>query len=125
MVTSDGLPVDYEIFAGDTYEGHTLIPALTKIRYKYDIDKIVFVADSAMLSKNNIKMLEDLEGSSFSYIVGARLKNMSALLKDRILDSKNYRRIKKEYYVAEIQDGDRRIIASYSGKRARKDERRP
>jgi len=34
MVTSDGLPVDYEIFAGDTYEGHTLIPALTKIRKK-------------------------------------------------------------------------------------------
>ncbi len=55
MVTSDGLPVDYEIFSGDTYEGHTLIPALTKIRKKYHIDKIVFVADSAMLSQENIE----------------------------------------------------------------------
>ena len=123
MVTSDGLPVDYEIFAGDTYEGHTLIGALTKIRKKYKIEKVVFVADSAMLSKNNIKMLEDLEEYNFSYIVGARLKSTASTLKDRILDSKNYRRIKKEYYVAELADGNRRIIASYSAKRARKDAR--
>ena len=104
MVTTDGLPVDYEIFAGNTYEGHTLIPALTKIRKKYDIEKVVFVADSAMLSKNNIKMLEDLEGHNFSYMVGARLKNMSSALKDRILDESNYRKIKKDYYIAEISD---------------------
>ena len=49
-----------------------------------------------MLSKNNIKMLEDLEEYNFSYIVGARLKSTASTLKDRILDSKNYRRIKKE-----------------------------
>ena len=123
MVTSDGLPIDYEIFAGDTYEGSTLIPALTKIRKKYKIEKIVFVADSAMLSRNNIKCLEDLEGSNFSYVVGARLKSTASALKNRILDESNYRRVKKEYYVAEIQDGNRRIIASYNGKRARKDAR--
>ncbi len=123
MVTSDGLPVDYEIFPGDTYEGHTLIPALTKIRKKYNIEKIVFVADSAMLSKNNIKMLEDLEGDNFSYIVGARLKSAASALKSRILDKSNYRKVKKEYYVAELADGNRRIISSYSGKRARKDAR--
>lgn len=123
MVTSDGLPVDYEIFPGDTYEGHTLIPALTKIREKYNIEKIVFVADSAMLSRNNIEMLEDLEGDNFSYIVGARLKGTASDLKNRILDKSNYRRIKKEYYVAEIADGNRRIVVSYSGKRAAKDAR--
>jgi len=123
MVTSDGLPVDYGIFPGDTYEGHTLIPALTRIRKKYDIEKVVFVADSGMLSRNNIKMLEDLEGDNFSYIVGARLKSTASALKERILDSSNYRKVKKEYYVAELQEGNRRIIVSYSAKRARKDAR--
>lgn len=121
MVTTDGLPVDYEIFAGDVYEGHTLIPALTKIRKKYDIEKVVFVADSAMLSYDNIGMLEDLEEHNLSYIVGARLKNVSSALKNRILDSSSYRKIKKDYYVAEISDGDRKVIVSYSERRARKD----
>jgi len=121
MVTTDGLPVDYEIFAGDTFEGYTLIPALTKIRKKYDIDRIVFVADSAMLSKDNIKCLEDLEEHNLSYIVGARLKNMAAPLKDKILNSRNYRKVKAGYSIAEITDGDRKIIVSYSESRARKD----
>jgi len=121
MVTTDGLPVDYEIFPGDIYEGHTLIPALTKIRKKYNIDKIVFVADSAMLSEENIKCLEALEEHNLSYIVGARLKNMAGHIKDRILDSGNYREVKAGYHIATIQDGNRKIIVSYSERRAAKD----
>ncbi len=121
MVTSDGLPVDYEVFEGDTYEGHTLIPALNRIRDKYDIDKVIFVADSAMLSKDNIDKLESLKDQNISYIVGARLKNAKSALKDKILDAKNYRRVKKDYYVADIADTDRRIVVSYSAKRAAKD----
>jgi len=121
MVTTDGLPVDYEIFPGDTYEGHTLIPALTKIREKYDIEKVVFVADSAMLSEDNIGMLEALEEHNLTYIVGARLKNMASALKNKILDKRNYKKIKAGYSIAEIPYGDRKVIVSYSESRAIKD----
>jgi len=31
MVTEDGLPIGYELFEGNKYEGHTLIPALMDI----------------------------------------------------------------------------------------------
>jgi len=121
MVTTDGLPVDYEIFPGDTYEGHTLIPALKKIREKYDIEKIVFVADSGMLSEDNIAKLEGLEENNFSYIVGARLKNTSNSLKDKILDKSNYKKIKSGYKVAHFSYGNRKIIVSWSAGRALKD----
>ena len=118
MVTSDGLPVDYEIFAGDTYEGRTLIPALTKIRKKYHLDKIVFVAGSAMLSQENIAELEE-EG--LEYIVGARLKKVKNKLKDKILDHNNYKEITPGYQIAHFSDGNREIVVSYSSKRALKD----
>ncbi|PKP55650.1 hypothetical protein CVT91_15115, partial [Candidatus Atribacteria bacterium HGW-Atribacteria-1] len=121
MVTSDGLPVDYEIFSGDTYEGRTLIPALTKIRKKYQIDKIVFVADSAMLSQDNISELENLEKHKFQYIVGARLKNMTNKLKDKILNHNNYKEITPGYKIAHFSEGNKKIIVSYSSKRALKD----
>ncbi|MCJ7656675.1 MAG: transposase [Candidatus Atribacteria bacterium] len=101
MVTSDGLPVDYEIFAGDIYEGRTLIPALTKIRKKYHIDKIVFVADSAMLSQENI---EELEGESFKYIIGAKLKKVKNKPKDKILDPNNYKEITPGYQIAHFSE---------------------
>jgi len=118
MVTSEGLPVDYEIFSGDTYEGHTLIPALTKIRKKYDIGRIVFVADSGMLSKDNIAELEE---ESFEYIVGARLKKVKNKLKDKILDHNNYKEITSGYKIAHFSDGNRKMVVTYSSKRALKD----
>ena len=121
MVTTDGLPIDYEVFAGDTYEGHTLIPALKKIREKYDIEKVVFVADSGMLSEDNIAKLESLEENKFSYIVGARLKNTSNSLKNKILDHSNYREITPGYKVAHFSYGGRKIVVSWSASRALKD----
>ncbi|MFO8163486.1 MAG: IS1634 family transposase [Desulfatiglandales bacterium] len=118
MVTPDGLPVDYEIFAGDTYEGHTLLPALRKIRRKYQIDKIVLVADSALLSQDNIAALET-EG--LEYILGARLKKVTNKLKDKILDHHNYKEITPGYQVACFCDGNRKLIVSHSSQRAQKD----
>jgi len=85
MVTTDGLPIDYQVFPGDTYEGHTLIPALKEIRTKYNIRRVVLVADSGMLSASNIR---ELEADNFEYIVGARLKNLNNKLKDEILNQK-------------------------------------
>jgi len=60
MVTKEGLPIGYEAFSGNTYDGHTLIPSLNILREKYNIDKVVFVADSGMFNNDNLKELEIL-----------------------------------------------------------------
>ena len=120
MVTSEGHPIDYEVFSGSTYEGHTLVDALAKIRDKYEIERVVFVADSAMLSGDNIARLEKL-GDKISFIVGARIKSMDGHIKKKILDSKNYSTIDNQSQVAEFDYKSKRLIVSYSGKRAAKD----
>jgi len=121
MVTSDGLPVDYEVFAGDTFEGSTLIPSLSKVKEKYNIDRVVFVADSAMLSATNIAELESLKDENFSFIVGARLKNLNSDLKSSILDINNYKEINPGLRIGRFDLGSKKLIVSYSAKRARKD----
>jgi transposase len=120
MVTTDGLPVDYEVFSGSTYEGHTLEDALTKIKDKYEIERVVFVADSAMLSAENLARLEKLK-DKISFIVGARIKSMESDIKKKILDRSNYIKTDDDYYVAEFEYNSKRLIVSYSEKRARKD----
>lgn len=120
MVTNEGLPIDYEVFSGSTYEGHTLGDALAKIRDKYEIASVVFVADSAMLSSDNLARLEKLK-DTISYIVGARIKNMSEDMKAKILDSKNYKEIEPGFSVATFEYNGKRLIVSYSARRAAKD----
>ncbi|MFH1713098.1 MAG: IS1634 family transposase [Candidatus Jacksonbacteria bacterium] len=80
IVNTDGFPIAYEIFKGNTFEGHTIIPAIKSFQRKHKVKQFVVVADAAMLSQNNLK---DLEVNNLCYIVGARLGNMSkSLIKD-------------------------------------------
>ena len=82
MVTSGGLPVGYELFPGNTREGHTLKVALEALEKRFDITRIMVVADAGMLSKDNQKMPGD---KGLLYILGYRMKSAPAALKARIL----------------------------------------
>lgn len=123
MVTKQGLPIGYETFSGSTYEGHTLIPVLEKIKNKHQIDKVVFVADSGMLNDKNLSLLEE---KGYEYIVGARLKNLNKEVQNKILNKSNYVECysdeEDKLSACEIEYNAKRLITTYSTKRARKDE---
>lgn len=123
MVTKEGLPIGYEAFAGDTFDGHTLIPSLKTLREKYNIDKVVYVADSGMFNNNNLKELDELEEHQFDYIVGARIKNLSKSIKEQILNKENYEYLNADKNIARFRlDNGRKLIVTYSKKRAKKDK---
>jgi transposase len=61
-----------------------------------------------------------LDTSGFSYIVGARLKSLPKELKDKILDSANYTSY-GDISIASFDYNTKRLIVSYSAKRAAKD----
>ena len=123
MVTKEGLPIGYEAFSGDTFDGHTLIPSLKILRDKYNIDNVVYVADSGMFNNDNLKELEELEEHNFNYIVGSRIKNLSNKIKEQILDKNNYKDLNKDIQIANITlDNGRKLVVTHSQKRARKDK---
>jgi len=123
MVTKEGLPIGYEAFAGDTFDGHTLIPSLKILREKYNIDKVVYVADSGMFNSNNLKELDELEEYDFNYIVGARIKNLAKSIKEKIVDRDNYTELNDDKDIARFTlDNGRKLIVTYSRKRAKKDK---
>lgn len=115
LVGLGGYAIGYDIYEGNTYEGHTLIPFLEKMSQKFNLNKPVVIADSGLLSKNNI---EALEKNGYDYILGARLKNESKAIKSQILsaefsDGKTHSFTKNE---------TQKLIVNYSNLRARKDE---
>jgi len=70
LVTLGGYAIGYEIFEGNIYEGHTLIPFLKSMSDKFGLDKPIVIADAGLLSKENIKALEE---NQYEYIIGARI----------------------------------------------------
>ena len=67
MVTKEGFPIAYEVFAGNTFEGHTLIPVVKNFIRKSKVKEFTVVADAAMISVENIQALK---GNGINYIVG-------------------------------------------------------
>lgn len=74
IVNQDGFPVSYDIYAGNTFEGHTLIPSLTAFKKKHSVKNLTVVADAAMISLANVAALIR---NNINYIVGARVSNLS------------------------------------------------
>jgi transposase len=112
LATNEGLPVGYEVFQGNQYEGHTLETIIPKLKDKYNLKRIIFAADSAMLSKKNLAYLEE---SDLEYIVAARLKSLNKKWCDVITDS-------KESLRSFDYEDNRRLIVTYSDKLARKNK---
>lgn len=111
----EGQPLAYEIFGGDTYEGHTLIPVMETFKRKYNLPSLIIVADAGLLSADN---MTELIGLGYPFILGARLKNENAIIKQQIL-SEQYKDGKT---ITIHKEDNLRLIINYSTTRAKKDE---
>ncbi len=115
LVGLGGYAIGYDIFEGNIYEGHTLIPFIEKITNKFDLNKPVLVADAGLLSKDNINALKDKD---YEFIIGARIKNEQGKIKEQLLK----KRLEDGQVISiQKQDGTR-LIVNYSLKRASKDK---
>jgi transposase len=114
LVGLGGYAIGYDIFEGNIYEGHTLIPFIEKISAKFNLNKPVIVADAGLLSKENITALE---AGNYEYILGARLKNESEKIKADILKTQ----FTEGTTISLKKTANTRVVVSYSDIRAKKD----
>ena len=114
LVGLEGYAIGYDIFEGNIYEGHTLVPTIEKISKKFDLSKPIVVADAGLLSNSNIK---ELQKNKYQFILGARIKNETETIKNKILQT----RLKHNETAIIEKPNELRLILAYSDKRAKKD----
>jgi transposase len=92
IVTPEGLPIGYEIFAGNTADVTTVEAMVERMEEKYGQAQRIWVMDRGMISENNIDFLRARQAR---YLVGtpkSQLKHFEA----QLLDQENW---------AEVQEG--------------------
>lgn len=131
LIDKNKMPIGFQIFRGGLYEGHTFENAIDKLKAKYNIRRIIVVADSGMLNSDNIALF-DKGGTAegFEYIVGDRLKTMSEPAIQYLTNLKNYstaiikdsegKDIPLQYCTYKYKG--RTVICTWSEKRAKKDK---
>ena len=115
LVTKEGFPIAYEIFAGNTFEGHTILPVVKAFIKEHSIKEFTVVADAAMISATNIK---ELLQSKINYIVGARLGNLS----NELISQIDQEIMREDGKSIRIKTENGYLICSFSSLRYRKDK---
>ena len=125
MTTERGLPVGYELFSGNTFEGSTLIKTMDKLSKFYELKGVYLVADRGMFSKGNVK---ELDSRGVKFVIGARLKSLRRDLKEEILSSaprllKSKAVRSRRMWFGEFKLNDHRLVVNYSRERGKKDQK--
>ena len=84
---AEGLPISYEVFAGNESEKLHLRPAVFELRDKYNSGRVIAVADAAQNTGNNIYYLD--QGKQ-GYVFSQSIRGASQAFKDYIIDEEGY-----------------------------------
>lgn len=115
VVNKDGFPLYFDVFQGNTFEGHTFLPIIKNIIKLLDNADLIVIADAAMISKDNI---DKLISENIGFVVGARVANLSPKLIDFISSGLN----RQDGKIITTTYQNQRLICQYSTKRATKDK---
>ena len=114
LVSKGGYPLAYEIFKGNKFEGDTMMPVLNLFKRRYKLTTLTVVADAGLLSGKNIQALQD---NHYQYILGARIKNETTVVKQQILSLQ----LADQASAIIAKNDTTQLIISYSEVRAKKD----
>jgi len=84
---AEGLPISYEVFAGNESEKLHLRPAVMELHNKYDSGRVIAVADSAQNTGNNVYYLD--QGKQ-GYVFSQSIRGASEAFQEYVLDEKGY-----------------------------------
>ena len=123
-VTPEGLPVKSWVFPGNTADVSTVERVRSDLR-GWNLNRAIFVADSAMNSKNN---REELARACGKYLLATRMASISEVKHEVLGKRGRYHVIRDNLHAKEIILGDgerrRRYILCYNPKEAERQRRR-
>lgn len=118
ILSEEDIPLGYEVFSGNTFEGKTVDKIIQKLSEKFSINKVIFVADKGILSKGVLKQIKD---SGYEYIVASKIKQLPKRYQEQILDRGNFKRVNEDLWVGQTEIQGERIVLGYSESKAERD----
>ncbi len=91
VVTPEGLPIGYEVFAGNTADVTTVEEMVTLMESKYGQAKRIWVMDRGMMSEENIDFLRE---RGARYLVGTRKSELKKF-EAQLLEEKDWAQVQE------------------------------
>jgi len=131
LIDSFGLPIGYELFSGNTFDGKTMVKALENIKKRFGIQRVIIVADRGLNSKSNLLHIKE---AGYGYIVASKIKLLGKAQQEQILDDAGFIAVSGDFkyksidYVNTFKDEEKKLhqleeklVITFCSKRAKKD----
>lgn len=87
FMDTNGIPISYGLFSGNTLDKQTLIPMMGKLQEDYSLGRIIVVADRGLITGDNIfQTLSDGNG----YILSYSIRGSDKSFQEYVLDPEGY-----------------------------------
>ena len=120
VLTGEGRPVCCEIWPGNHTDVKALLPVVDRLRERFGLKQVCWVADRGMISGETIGGLEERQ---MKYILGARMRRTKEVREVLLEAEGKYEKVEEGLEVKEVWVGGRRYIACYNPKEAARDAR--
>jgi transposase len=96
LMDTQGIPICYDLFPGNTNDCETLMPVLDKVKKDYGVGRTIIVADKGINTADNIAFcLAQDDG----YVYSQTVRGANRELKDYVLDPSDYRELTDDYKI--------------------------
>lgn len=119
MVTPEGIPLGFEVYPGNTFEGATVKDIAKKMRDKFKVRRFIFVADRGLFSAGNLDVLREDKGE---FIVGMKL-GVFRQHRDTYYDTNALKWLTDDLAYRETEHEGDRVIITWSKTRAERDHK--
>lgn len=126
LLDTEGIPLGFEVYPGNTFEGKTLKSIVEKMRSKFKVRRFIFVADRGLFSAQNLEEIRggcgDEKQTEGEFIVGMKL----GVYKDRhqeFYDTSRFEWINEALAIYETKHNEDRCIITWSKARAERDQK--
>jgi transposase len=82
LIDNNGIPINYEIFPGNTMDQNTLQDSVKRLKELYGLQEITVVADRGMNAKDNLLFLH---GGGYHFVISYTLKRSKAEFRHAVL----------------------------------------
>lgn len=118
VLAGDGRPLSCELWPGNQADGNALLTVVDRLRQRFKLTRVCWVADRGMVSQDAIA---GLEARQLEYILGARLRRQREVNSSVLARAGRYQQVADNLRVKEVQIEDRRYIVCHNPEEAARD----
>ena len=118
VLTQEGRPISCQMWPGNHTDSKALLPVVDRLKERFGLKQIIWVADRGMISDD---IIAGLNQRRLGFILGARMRKHPEVRDEVLSRGGQFKKVEDNLYVKQVWVGEHRYIVCLNPEEAKKD----